>query len=197
MQSKTLFNFLKRLSKDYFSHGYYWYYQVNIPENKNSEEIEKKLINFYKITSHSQIRQRRKEKGKANCNVVIFRNIAVIVATEGEHENLNRELFTDIREESLTILGNEIFIIRHRKGGQLKASVRIPKHRLKLIKKRLGGIALHNEERVRGYLKNLSNYTFEGIQAQKLALLKKINKRRKKAGLRRIEWEDVKPFWAN
>ena len=197
MITKTVFDFLRRLSRDYFSNGYYYYFVVKIPPHTTQEKVSEKLINFYKVSSHSQTRQRRKEKGKANCNFVIFKDVCVIVATEGEHENLRRRDFKDIRKKSLVILGYEIKPLFDESRKKLKVTVNIPEYRYKLFRKRLEKIALHNQDKVMNYIKNLSPYTFQGIQKQRFESLVMVNKKRKKAGLKLIKWSETKPFWAD
>jgi hypothetical protein len=194
MKSQTLYDVLKRLSKDYFSHNYHYYYVVEIPKHRPIDEVAEKLTNDYQVSSHSQTRQRRKEKGKANCNFVIYDNqnvdlekkLCVIVATDGEHETLNREHFLDIRNKPLILLGNELYM-----QTKKKASVRIPYYRFKQIKTSIDTMRLHNKQRIVGYLYNLSKYSFSGIQEQKISLMDRVNKKRKKAGLELIRWEEI------
>ncbi len=197
MIAKSVFDFLRRLIRDYFLNGYYYYFLVKIPPHSTQEQVSDKLINFYKVSSHSETRQRRKRRGKANCNYVIFNDICVIVATEGEHENLRRRDFKDIRKKSLVILGYEVKQSFNRYQNELKITVNIPEYRYKMFRKRLEKIALHNEEKVINYIKNLSPYTFQGIQKQRFEGLIMVNKKRKKAGLKLIKWEETKPFWAD
>jgi hypothetical protein len=194
MKSKTLYNVLIRLSRDYFSRKYCHYFVVEIPKHRPLSEVSEKLKNDYRISSHSQARQRRKEKGLANCNFVIYDNqnialekrLCVIVATDGEHETLKREQFLDIRLQPLTLLGNELFM-----QSTEKASVRIPYYRFKQIKTSIDTMRLHNKQRIVGYLYNLSKYSFSGIQEQKIYLMDRVNKKRKKAGLELIRWEEI------
>ena len=194
MYAKTYFDLLMRLSRDYFSNEYFYYYAIEIPENKDIELIKHNLQNQYLITNHFETRRRRKRKGLANCNVVILNKTAVIVATEGEHEEVKKRNFNDIRQKPLVIFGYEIFISGKKKGGIDKASVRVARSRYEKIKKGISKISLHNQDRVTSYLKSISPYTFSGIMVQKYNLIKQINQRRKTAGLPLIKWEDVKPY---
>jgi hypothetical protein len=197
MIAKTIFDFFKRLTRDYFSNEYYYYFVVKIPPHTTQSKVSEKLTNFYQVSSHSQTRQRRKKKGKANCNFVIFKDVCVIVATEGEHDNLRRRDFKDIRKKSLVILGHEIKPLFDKNQKKLKITVIIPEYRYKLFTRRLERIALHNQDKVMNYLKNLSPYTFQGIQKQRFESLAMVNKKRKKAGLKLIKWSETKPFWAD
>ena len=197
MITKTVFDFLRRLSRDYFSNGYYYYFVVKIPPHRTEEQVSEKLTDVYKVSSHSRTRQRRKEKGLANCNFVIFKDVCVIVATNGEHENLRRRDFKDIRKKSLVILGHEIKPLFDKNQKKLKITVNIPEYRYKLFARRLNKIALHNQNKVMNYLKNLSPYTFQGIQKQRFESLTMVNNKRKKAGLKLIKWSETKPFWAD
>lgn len=197
MQAKTLFDFLMRLTRDYFSREYFYYYEVQIPEKKDEALIEEKLKQVYEITHHYEIRRRRKLKGEANCNVVIYNKKAIIVATEGIHAEVEAREFKDIRKTPLEISGYEIFISGYIKGGIPKATVRITPARYQKISKQVNQIGLHNKQKLIDYFNRLSPYSFSAINQQKFTLLRKVNKRRSKAGLPRIEWEKPKPYWTN
>ena len=199
--AKTLFDFYLRLVRDYFGRGYYHYYLVPHRETKTSVEVHDILKDVYKVTDHRTARARRKAKGLANCNVVMFERYACIVATEGEHEILDWNLFQDIRKTALRIGKYEIFFLGYKKGGREKISVRIPKTDLKKIRKTLYApkhgtpLALLSKKEVEYYLSMISPYTFEGIQNQRFNQLKRVNKERKRAGLPAVKWPDVQPFW--
>ena len=191
----ALFFFWQKLSRDYFSNGYFYYYRVPIPEHTTAWQVSMKLKDDYKVSRHSQVRQRRKENGLAVCNFVIFRDMAIIVATEGEHETLKRRNFRDIRKKSLVIDGYELKPIALKKGGRLKISVFRTEKKFKEAKKTLEKIALHSPRKVEFHLRKFAPYTFEGMQNQRFELLKMVNVKRKKAGLKPIKWAETKPYW--
>lgn len=191
----ALFIFWQKLSRDYFSNGYFYYYLVRIPSHTTAWQVSMKLKDDYKVSRHSQVRQRRKEKGLAVCNFVIFKDIAIIVATEGEHETLKRRNFKDIRKKSLVIYDYELKPIALKQGGRLKISVFRTEKIFKDAKKTLEKIALHSARKVEFHLKKFSPYTFEGLQNQRFELLKMVNTKRKKAGLKPIKWAETKPYW--
>jgi hypothetical protein len=196
MVAKSCFDFFKRLTRDYFSNGYYYYFVVEIPEHRTAEQVSKKLTEDYKVSNHSEIRNRRKKAGKANCNFVIFKNICVIVATEGEHETLKRRQFKDIRKKSLIIENHELKTGLFQKGGRLKTTVCLPQYRYRAAERKIEAIALHSVRKIVFELKNFSPYTFEGIQNQRYKLIEIVNSKRKRARLQPIKWQDTKPFWA-
>lgn len=204
MIASSPFEFYKRLSKDYLSYEYYFYCWVKIPEHTTAWQVAKKLTEDYKVSRHSQVRQRRKEKGLAVCNFVIYKDIAVIVATEGDHETLKRRQFKDIRKKPLVLKEYELRPIAYKKGKRLKISVFLSEWRYRQVKNYLEKIALHDERKVKNYIKKSFPYTFEGMQNQKFKLVKMVNEKRKRAGagkskgkgVKQIQWEDTKPNWS-
>ena len=58
--------------------------------------------------------------------------------------------------------------------------------RMKKISVIADGIVLHQERKVTAFFKGISPYTFPGVMGQIRALLLRVNKRRKKAGLSMI-----------
>lgn len=198
MEVNSIFELFLRATKDYFSHGYFYYFFTTPKKDFDKKKLrrtEVKLYKTYQVTSCRTKRHRRKKKGLANCVVLRYKQKFLILATEGEHENLEKQHFSDIRTKPLQFACHEMFIWRTRKGGLPDASVRITKARMKAIRKILQRIELHKEDKVRAFYQKLSPYTFDGINEQKFKLLKNTNRRRKKAGLSRIGWNEVKPMW--
>lgn len=198
MKVDSIFELFLRATRDYFSHGYFYYYFVSTKKNLDEKRLRKaeiKLYKTYQVTFCRTRRHRRKKKGLANCVVLRYKQKFLILATEGEHENLERHHFSDIRTTPLRFAGHEMFIWRTRTGGLPDASVRMIKSRLKAIRGILQRIELHNESKVRAFYQRISPYPFDGINEQKFKLLKNTNRRRGKAGLTKIGWQEVKPMW--
>ena len=198
MEVFSIYEFFLRMTRDYFSHGYFYYYLV--PKRQNFDEkrlrkIETKLYQFYKVTSCRTRRHRRKKQGLANCVVLRYKQEILILATEGEHENLERELFSDIRTTPLRFAGHEAYIQGFRKGGLPDASIRMKPSRIKRIKKILKAIELHRKSKVIAFYQSLSPYPFDGVNLQKFNLLKKTNRRRGRGGLGKIRWTEIRPEW--
>lgn len=198
MKVLSIYEFFLRMTRDYFSHGYCYYYLV--PKKQHFDEqrlqrIEVKLYQFYKVTSCRTKRYRRKKQGLANCMVLRYKQEILILATEGEHENLEKKLFSDIRTTPLRFAGHEVYIQGFRENGLPDATVRITWPRINKIKKILKIIELHRRSKVIAFYQSLSPYPFDGVNLQKLNLLKKTNRRRRKGGLGRIDWTEIKPEW--
>ena len=198
MEVFSIYEFFLRMTRDYFSHRYFYYYLVPKKQHfdeKRLRKIETKLYQFYKVTACRTRRHRRKKQGLANCVVLRYKQEILILATEGEHENLERHLFNDIRTTPLRFAGHEVYIQGFRKGGFPDATVRITWPRFNKIKKILRIIELHRRSKVIDFYQSLSPYPFDGVNLQKLNLLKRTNRRRKRGGLGRIHWTEIKPRW--
>ena len=198
MEVHSIYEFFLRMTRDYFSHGYFYYYLV--PKRQHFDEerlqkIENRLYEVYKVTGCRTKRHRRKKQGLANCVVLRYKQELLILATEGEHENLKRGLFKDIRISPLRFAGHEVYIQGLRKGGLPDATIRMKESRVRKIKKILKGMELHRRSKVIAFYQSLSPYPFDGVNLQKFNLLKKTNQRRRKGGLSKIHWAEIKPKW--
>ena len=198
MKVESIYEFFLRMTRDYFSHGYFYYYLV--PKKQHFDEqrlrkIEIKLYQFYKVTCCRTKRYRRKKQGLANCVVLRYKQEILILATEGEHENLERKLFSDIRTTPLRFAGHEVYIQSFKENGSSDATIRITRSRMKEIKKILKIIELHRRTKVIAFYQSLSPYPFDGVNLQKLNLLKRTNRRRRRGGLGRIDWTEIRPQW--
>ena len=198
MEVFSIYEFFLRMTRDYFSHGYFYYYLVPKKQHfdeKRLQKIETKLYQFYKVTSCRTRRHRRKKQGLANCVVLRYKQEILILATEGEHENLERQLFSDIRTTPLRFAAHEVYIQGFRENGLPDATVRMTWPRVNKIKKILKVIELHRRSKVIAFYQSLSPYPFDGVNLQKLNLLKRTNRRRRRGGLGRIRWTEIKPKW--
>ena len=198
MEVCSIYELFLRATRDYFSHGYFYYLFIPIYKDKTEEQfkkIDRNLEKSYDVTFCRTKRYRRKKKGLANCMVLRYKKNVLIMATEGKQEEVEKREFLDIRKFPLQFAGHEIFICGFRKGGFPKATLRMKGDRIKPIKKILKKIDLHRANKVRDFYRNLSPYPFKIVNLQKFHLLKKTNKRRRRAGLRRIQWSEVQPNW--
>lgn len=114
----------------------------------------------------------------------------MLLSTEGEHESEHfpRTVFKDIREEPFHFCG---YVVSLRNG---RVQVAMTRRRVERIEKIADQIALHREGKVLGFFLNVSHSIhFPGVVRQKLKLLKRINRRRKAAGLPRVSWTIPRP----
>ena len=169
--------FLWKVAYHYVKYGYCMYALREIPEGKDLNGIDEKIRSAYAVTYCRMTRLRRKKEGMANVVYIRYRRSFILLGTPGAHESFSRIVTHDINTAPLHFKGYSIGI----KGG--KPSVMITAHRMKKIAAIAYGIALHNEKRVTDFFQSISPYTFPGVVRQIRALLFRVNRRRKRAGL--------------
>ena len=111
--------FVQLVASNYLPHGYWFYATGFIPEGKNRDAIDEKILEKYGIELSRQQRARRKQQGLANLHYVRFEDFFVILATHGKHPFFSAEARTvkDIRRHPLHFRGYSLTV---RRGGFLK-----------------------------------------------------------------------------
>ena len=180
-EAESLGQFLRKVAIDYLRYGYTRYALRTIPEGKNLAKIDAKLMFIYQVAISRPQRARRRTKGLANVVYLRFGNRFILMADEGLHPQFDKLCFLDFRFKPLVFDGYSIGF----RGG--KPCVSICAKRFRSTRKNLLKIALHNQSKVEHYFDNVSPFSFPGIIRQKRKLLSDINKRRKAAGLRKVQ----------
>lgn len=184
---KTLGKFLSKIMQ-YMRYGYVRYAVRKIPLTKNVNRVDKKIITAYSVTFHRTSRANRRKKGLANVAYIRFNHTFILLATYGTHEAFDRIISRNFYTTPLHFRGYSLGL------KQGKPHLIITPTRYKAIRKELQNIALHNQSKVTAYFQRISPFRFAGINQQKWTLLVEVNKRRKVAGLARIEWTQAKQW---
>ena len=188
-KARTLGIFFRKVAIDYVRYGYFWYIFREIPEGKNLEKIDKKILAKYGITTERYKRFRLGNLGKRKIAYVRYKRHFVLIATHGKNEHFDREKFYDVRESPLHFKGYTVSVSKAN-----KPVVKIGKKRWKRIVEEGDKISLHNYNKVHGYIKSVGKLKFPGILRQQVKLFQRINKKRRTAGLPRIK---VHPLFKN
>lgn len=173
--------FLRKVAIDYVRFGYVRYLIITVPQTKDLERVDRNIIKAYHITYHRTTRATRKKNGEAVVAYVRFGHRFVLLATEGRHEEVEKREFKDCRVTPIHLSGYTIGF----KGE--KVNVQMSFKRYRALRKLLNRIALHNENKLTDFFGRISPYAFPGIIRQELKLLKMVNVKRKRAGLRKIQ----------
>lgn len=176
-EAETLGIFLWKVAYHYVKYGYCMYALREIPEGKDLDGIDEKVRFAYKVTYCRMTRLRRKKDGMANVVYIRYRRSFILLGTSGAHESFSRIVTHDINTVPLHFKGYSIGV----KGGG--PSVMITADRMKKIAAIANGIGLHNEGKVTDFFQSISPYTFPGVVGQIRALLFRVNRKRKRAGL--------------
>lgn len=172
----------------YMRYGYVRYAVREIPLTKDVNRVDNNIITTYRVTFHRTTRANRRKKGWANVVYIRFNYTFILLATHGTHEAFDRIISRNFHTTPLHFRGYSLGI---RQG---KPHLIITPTRYKAIRKELQNIALHNQSKVTAYFQRISPFRFAGINQQKWKLFLEVNKRRKKAGLARIEWSEAKKW---
>ena len=181
---QSLGQFLVKLNL-YLRYGYVRYAVRHIPDHKELEQVDTKILKAYEVTFHRTTRANRRKKGLGNVIYIRYKRMFILLADEGKHEAFDRIRWLTFSTHPLHFQGYSIGI----KAG--KPNIIVEPKRWKAIKKKALAIALHDRKIVVRHFQQISPFTFAGITNQKWKLFLLVNKKRKRAGLAKIKWEEA------
>ena len=178
--------FVQQLAVAYVTHGYWFYVTGQIPENKDSAVVDRKLIDRYGIDVSKWTRVRRKRRGLANLQYLRYKRFFVLIATPGEHPFFGAEgkEIRDIRRTPIRFINYSIGCRLGRNGGRYHASVRIQLEHYQELKAHFQASAtnLTVEDLIRD-IRLLPYEPYAPVRDQLQGLLRAVNGQRKLAGL--------------
>ena len=125
-ETTSVEGFVQQIACCYLRHGYGFYVTGRIPDRKNPEDVDRKLIEKYGIAVSESTRARRKKLGQANLQYIRYKRFFVILATHGTHTLFDDEAaaIRDIRRFPLQFEG---YSISYRPGGRTRDGKPDPK----------------------------------------------------------------------
>ncbi len=180
----SLAGFLQQLTVSYLSHGYWFYVTGCVPEGKDPELVDAKLIAKYGISVSRWARARRKKAGLANLQYIRYRRFFVLLATHGKHQFFEEEADRthDARKRPITFWG---YSVSYRQGHP---HVRIQQTDYSLLKVRMLDAAVRQgAEELWASFRELPYEPYAPARRQLLNILRAVNRRRKLASLPLIE----------
>jgi len=117
---------VQQVAVSYLRHGYWWYVAGRIPEHKDPEDVDRKLIAKYEIDLTERQRAHRKRRGLANMQYIRYRNWFLLLVTEGHHQfkQHERNRIRDCRQHPIKFEG---YSISYRRAGVTPTGGRQPK----------------------------------------------------------------------
>lgn len=180
----TLEGFVQQLAVAFVGHGYVHYVMGQVPEGKAPEAVDAKLLKTYGVDASKWAKARRKVQGKANVQYVRFERQWVLLATEGQHENLFRfeaGNIRDARETPIRVGGYAI----SRRGGHAHVRIDLPDYRR--LKDYLVEIAKHRrKDAVEAEFARIRFTPYAPIRRQVLCIWRAANKARHAAGFQEL-----------
>ncbi len=179
--------FLQQLAIAYIANGYWFYVTGQIPERKDPQTIDQKLIAKFGIGISKWARARRKQAGLANVHYLRFGRFFVLIWTKGEHPVFEEHPdFKDVRRDPVRFAG---YSISYKLGVDRKwhPSVRIHPKEYRELKAYLLGLAVCRS--VQALSEEFRKVPFEPyapVRRQLLNILRAVNRERLKAGFERV-----------
>lgn len=215
-EATTLTGFVQQLAANILPHGYWLYVRGVVPEGKEPQAVDQKLMAKYEIDISRQQRARRKLAGQANLHYLRLGRDWIILATKGEHRFFTEEAASirDARKIPIQIGGYSLRVAR---GGFLKKGegepfatpdsryrvrVQISRQSYRDIRAHLVSLACHRSPKnLAKELWALQYEPYAPIRRQLLNVLRLVNKARSEAGyaklspdVLRYKRQIVKPF---
>ena len=107
---------VQQVAVSYLRHGYWWYVTGRVPDGKDEESVDRKLIAKYGIDLCERERAYRKRRGLANMQYIRYSDWFVLLATEGHHpfKQQEKNQIRDCRRHPIRFEG---YSISYRQSG--------------------------------------------------------------------------------
>lgn len=184
-EALSIEGFVQQIAVSLVLHGYFFYVTGEIPDKKDPQVIDAKLIARYGLDISKFTRCRKKRGGIAGVQYLRHGRFFVLMATEGNHDffDLEGKMIADIRVHPLQCFDYSIGCFQ-RRTAKWHPSVRIAAERFRSIKKDMILSALSVSEReLAERIRSLPFAPFAPVRSQCFSLLRFINHRRNLAGL--------------
>ncbi|HUQ95145.1 MAG TPA: hypothetical protein VM120_25935 [Bryobacteraceae bacterium] len=206
----SLEGFVQQLAVAYIAHGYYFYVSGFIPEGKDPETVDRKLLDKYGVRLSKFARYRRKALGQASLQYLRFERFFVMIATHGKHpffwtekEGGEGERIKDVRRTPLRFAGYSLSSRRKSgTGSTLVTHVRVDQE---VYLEMRDAFVDQASKRSKAYLEyQFWNFPFEPyapVRRQAVSIFTRVNRARKEAGLEllrttclRLKRRPTRPF---
>jgi len=118
-EAASIQGFVQQIACCYLRHRYWWYVTGVIPDRKDPQKTDQKIISHYNIAVSESTRYRRKQLHKANLQYIRYDHFFVILATEGEHPFFREE--PDIKDVHRAPIYFSNYAISRKKGGRIRS----------------------------------------------------------------------------
>ncbi len=179
----------------YLRHGYWYYVTGRIPDGKDANAIDRKLIAKYQIDLTERQRAYRKQRGLANMRYIRFGRWFLLLATDGHHpfKQDEKSQIRDCRRHPIKFEGYSISYRRSgltpKGGGAAKwhACVRIDNTTYRELKAFFLARATHRSvENLSSDFARVPFSRFAPIRRQLLTILRAVNKSRERSSYETI-----------
>lgn len=215
-EATSIEGFVQVLATNFLRHGYFFYQTGSVPAGKDPTEIDRRLVEKYRIGISSTERARRKQRGEANMLYLRHERFFVLLTTKGRHffKDEQGDNLRDLREAPIVYGGYSISIARGdflrktdgdekpQPDGRYRVRVQIARKQFAELLAYFENLATHRKaETLARAIYNLAFEPYAPVRKQLLWLLFVINRARKRAGYEplpttciRYQRRIVKPF---
>jgi hypothetical protein len=206
----SLEGFIQQLAVAYIAHGYYFFVSGFVPEGKDPESVDRKLLEKYGIRLSKFARHRRKAIGQASVQYLRFERFFVLIATHGKHPFFWEEKdggeggrIKDVRRTPIRFAGYSISSRRRAGAGQqLVAHVRIDQTSYLEVRDTLVDLGTkRSREWAEFQFRTFPFEAYAPVRRQVLSIFNRVNRRRKIANLEaldrsclKLRRRPIKPF---
>ena len=188
--------FIQQLVR-YINAGHFFYVTGLVSEKKDVTSVDQKLLARYDIAMPRWQRSRRKQAGIASVHYLRFERFFILIATHGHHrffEEHDAKQIQDCRRNGIKF---ENYSIRYRYSEHTKkwhTLVRLDAETYKNLKAYLTDLAT---KRSKTELEEVFNSVwvqpYRPVREQLLAILREVNRKRKKRSQPSIDWQKAIP----
>ena len=188
--------FVQRVALDMVRYGYLYYVTGHIPEGRNPEEIDAKILAKYEIDVSKYTRARRKKKGIANIHYARHQDFFVMLAsangrsrwfadeewpTETQRKRLGRKV-RFVPRQPIVHGGYSISYKTSSSSQRGHVSVRIHPDEYRAVKAHYLGLALHRSaENLAAEFRYFPYEPYSLIRQQRWNIFRAVNARRARA----------------
>ena len=170
-EATSVVGFIQQLAVAYVGRGYFFYVTGKIPDRKDPQDVDRRIIEKYGVAIGKTGRSRRKAAGLANIQYLRYRRAFVLLATPGKHLFFEeeRKLIRDVREVPIKFSG---YAVSYRAGHP---HVRIEQRCYLELKAYLADLAIHRRrEFLEGELRRLGFEPYAPVRTQLHCLLREV-----------------------
>jgi hypothetical protein len=191
--ASTAEGFVQQVAVNLLPHGYRFYVTGMIPAHKDPATVDAKLIARYGLNLSKWARGRRKKNGQARVQYLRHGRFFLLIATKGAHDFFTTETaIRDLRRAPLQCFGYSIGSYP-RPDGSWRVSARIAPDMFAELEGEFQKAALRcSADKLAAEFRALPFAPFFSVRAQCFALLRLVNRGRKRAGLPLVPGECVR-----
>lgn len=181
-EATSLAGFIQQLGNSYLGHGFWFWRDGRIPEGKDPEAVDRKMVEVYNVAPTAWERARRKREGEANAHYLRHGHYWVLLGT-------HRSVFEDqdqarVRDARKTPIRYRGYSVSHRQGH---VHVRIELDTYRRLKAHFVDIATsRTKDKLVMEFYSLPFEPWAPVKDQFRCILRAVNRARKRAGFEKI-----------